>query len=199
MVRGNLTGKNFPGAGTYYGFLGPGVQKYLSDAQGRLFAADGVVDDIGSALKSIGNGEQVVKDYFTSYASYHYQGCIDYLSTWTGIPYTRTSTTSGALSSAAVATPTCSHEADPDNTCAAIADGSGWCDCGDSNSYIIQTTGQPCAWTTLPATTSFDCTAPATSPASVAPSSQPPPTPIITPPPASPTPQPPAVPQCTLR
>ena len=73
VVRGNLTGKNFPGSGTYYGFLGPGVQKYLVGAQGRLIGPGSVADKIGSELQSIGNGEQAVKDYFTSYASYHYQ------------------------------------------------------------------------------------------------------------------------------
>lgn len=53
----------------------------------------------------------------------------------------------------------CYHAADPDNTCAAIANGPGWCDCGDSNKYIIDPSGQPCPWTTLPATTSWDCSA----------------------------------------
>ncbi|KAL6722230.1 hypothetical protein ACLMJK_001337 [Lecanora helva] len=54
---------------------------------------------------------------------------------------------------------TCYHAADPQNTCAAIANGAGWCDCGDDNKYIIEPSGQPCAWTTKPATTSFDCAA----------------------------------------
>ena len=55
----------------------------------------------------------------------------------------------------------CSHAADPQNTCTAIADGPGWCMCGDSpNSYPVQTSTDPvCGWTTLPPTTSFDCPA----------------------------------------
>lgn len=66
------------------------------------------------------------------------------------------------LPKAQSASPTvkCYHAADPQSTCAAIASSKGWCDCGDSNRYINQPTGDPCAWTTLPATTSFDCAAP---------------------------------------
>lgn len=62
----------------------------------------------------------------------------------------------------------CYHAADPQNTCAAIANSQGWCDCGDGKKYINEPTGDPCAWTTLPATTSFDCGA-APSPATPTP------------------------------
>lgn len=89
VVKGNLTGKGYPGENTYYGFFGPGVQKYLTDAQGRLFGPGSVADQIGDELKSAGNNEAAVKDYFTSFASSHYQGAVDYLSTWSGLPYTR--------------------------------------------------------------------------------------------------------------
>lgn len=61
----------------------------------------------------------------------------------------------------------CSHTADPQNTCNAIANGPGWCMCGDSlNSYPVQTSTDPvCHWTTLPPTTSFDCPAATVKPA----------------------------------
>ena len=75
---------------------------------------------------------------------------------------------------AASPTVTCYHAADPQNTCAAIADSKGWCDCGDDNKYILEPSGDVCAWTTLPATTSFNCAAtPGPAPTSAAP---PPPT-----------------------
>ena len=70
-----------------------------------------------------------------------------------------TSTTASAVA----ASVTCLHEADPDNTCAAIADGPGWCQCGnDPATYAIMPSpaSQPCAWTTTPPTTSFNCPAP---------------------------------------
>lgn len=74
---------------------------------------------------------------------------------------------------------TCYHAADPQNTCAAIADSKGWCDCGDDNKYITEPTGDVCAWTTKPATTSFNCAAtPAPAPA---PTSTAPPAPSTTP------------------
>ena len=103
VVKGNLTGKGYPGENTYYGFFGPGVQKYLTDAQGRLFGPGSVADQIGDELKSAGNNETAVKDYFTSFASSHYQGAVDYLSTWSGLPYTRT--TSSAISTTALSLP----------------------------------------------------------------------------------------------
>lgn len=68
----------------------------------------------------------------------------------------------GSGAQSASPTVTCYHAADPQNTCAAIADSQGWCDCGDDKKYINQPTGEPCAWTTLPATTLFDCGAPPT-------------------------------------
>ena len=96
VIRGELTGKSYPGENTYYGFLGPGVQKYLTGAQGRLFGPGSVADQIGDELQSAGNNEAAVKDYFTSFASSHYEGAVDYLSTWSGLPYTRTSAASVA-------------------------------------------------------------------------------------------------------
>ena len=104
VVRGNLTGKSYPGENTYYGFLGPGVQKYLTDARGRLFGPGSVADKIGDELQSAGNNEAAVKDYFTSFASSHYQGAVDYLSTWSGLPYTRPSTSTASTSIAPTTT-----------------------------------------------------------------------------------------------
>ena len=80
VFTGNLTGKGGPSSGdgaTFFNFFGPAVQKYLSDNQAALMAD--TVNDIGNELSSIDNGD--VKSYFTSYASLHYQGCIDFLST----------------------------------------------------------------------------------------------------------------------
>ncbi|KAG6991209.1 hypothetical protein G7Y79_00055g089850 [Physcia stellaris] len=159
VFTGNLTGKGGPSSGddaTFFNFFGPAIQKYLSENQNALMA--GTVNDIGNQLSSIGNAD--VQAYFTAYASSHYQGCIDFLSTWSGRP--RPSTSAPATTTAAAVT--CEHAADPQNTCAAIADSQGWCDCGDSSKYVMQSSGEPCAWSTLPATTSFDCattTAPA--------------------------------------
>lgn len=62
-------------------------------------------------------------------------------------------------------TVTCYHAASPRNECAAIANSKGWCDCGDSNKYIVQPDGQ-CAWTTLPDIMTFDCATPAPAPTS---------------------------------
>ena len=175
VVRYNLTGKSYPGADTYYNFYAPAVQKYMAGAKGNLFGAGKVVDNVASVLSSAGNNQGVVSHYFTSYATYHYQGAIDFLSTWTGIKYTRTSSISSSTSSASARSTgggtgvTCYHEADPQNTCAAIANGPGWCDCGDSKTYITQSTGQVCGWTTLPPTTSFDCIAPTSPPPPPAP------------------------------
>ncbi|KAA6411796.1 MAG: hypothetical protein FRX48_03946 [Lasallia pustulata] len=108
-------------------------------------------------LRKTGNNNTAVKSYFISYARLRYQGCIDFLSTWSGKPLDRASTTSLPSASAtetnvmtgwqsasateinvmtgwrsATATEaavTCYHVADPENTCAAIADGPGWCEC----------------------------------------------------------------------
>lgn len=62
-------------------------------------------------------------------------------------------------STTATATFSCYHDADPQNTCPAIANGPGWCVCGGSPaSYAVQTsTDLACDWTTLPPITSFDC------------------------------------------
>ncbi len=67
-------------------------------------------------------------------------------------------------STTATATVSCYHAADPQNTCTAIANGPGWCICGDSpTSYAVQTsTDLACGWTTLPPITSFDCPTPTT-------------------------------------
>ena len=169
----NLTGVGGPSQGngaTYFNFFGPAVRKYLTDNQAALMA--GTVDNTGNELQSAGNNNVAVKNYFTSYASVAYQGCIDYLSaSWTGKPLPPTTATSSRVpsSTASGAAVTCYHAADPDNTCAAIADGPGWCECGDSpTTYAVMpsTDPQPCAWTTTPPTTSFNCAAtPTPSPA----------------------------------
>ena len=123
-----------------------------------------MVNNLGDTLSSIGDNNAAVKEYFTAYAQGHYQGAIDFLSTWSGKPFlcsgrsTTASTTTSSAAAAATSSLSCYHAADPQNTCAAIAKGPGRCECGDSPStYAIQPTGQPCAWTTLPPTTSFDC------------------------------------------
>lgn len=165
VFTGNLTGKGGPSSGndaTYFNFFGPAIQKYLSDNKAGLLA--GTVNATGDELQSAGNNNAAVKSYFTSYASLHYQGCIDFLSTWSGKPLDRsTSSTASASTTATGAAVTCTHAADPQNTCAAIADGGGWCDCGtDPATYAMMPSPapQPCAWTTTPPTTSFDCSAP---------------------------------------
>ena len=177
VFTGNLTGVGFPSTGnsaTYFSFFGPAVQKYLEANQQNFFSVNGIVDNIGDALSSAGNDNAAIKTYFTSYASLHYQGAIDYLSTWSGKSIDRATATSATASgtTAAAAAVTCLHEADPDNTCAAIADSPGYCECNnDGTTYAIQSSGaanSPCGWTTLPPTTSFDC------------SSTPPPAPVQT-------------------
>lgn len=165
VFTGNLTGKGGPSSGTdatFFNFFGPAVQKYLSDNQAALLA--GTVDDTGNQIQSAGNKNVDIKSYFTSYASLHYQGCIDFLSTWSGKDLDRStpSTTPGSATATGAAV-TCIHEADPQNTCAAIANGPGWCECGnDPATYAVMPSPapQPCAWTTTPPTTSFDCSAP---------------------------------------
>ena len=161
----NLTGVGGPSQGNdarYFNFFGPAVKKYLTDNQAALMA--GTVDNTGNELQSAGNNNVAVKDYFTSYASLHYQGCINYLATsWTGKPLpTSTSAAASSTTAAGAASVTCYHAADPENTCAAVADGPGWCECGYSpTTYAVMPSGasQPCGWTTTPPTTSFNCAA----------------------------------------
>lgn len=162
----NLTGKGGPSSGddaTFFNFFGPAVQKYLSDKKDGLLA--GTVDKTGDQLQSAGNNNVAIKSYFTSYASVHYQGCIDFLSTWTGKPLPR-STTAASTSTSSTTTPTdaairCYHAASPQNECAAIANGPGWCTCGDDPTrYAVMPSPatQPCAWPTMPPpTANFDC------------------------------------------
>lgn len=72
------------------------------------------------------------------------------------------STASGSATATGAAV-TCVHEADPENTCAAIANGPGWCECGNGPAkYAVMPSPapQPCAWTTTPSTTNFDCPTP---------------------------------------
>ena len=163
VFTGNLTGSGGPGSGNdakYFNFFGPAIQKYLSDNQVGLMS--GTVDETGNQIQSAANNNADVKAYFTSYASVHYQGCIDFLSTsWVGKPAPSATTSTSAASAAASVT--CYHAADPDNTCAAIADGPGWCECGtDPATYAVMPSPapQPCAWTTTPPTTSFACSTP---------------------------------------
>ena len=170
VFTGNLTGKGGPSSGdgaTFFNFFGPAVQKYLSNNQAALIA--GTVNDIGDQLSSVGNAD--VKSYFTSYASLHYQGCINFLSTWSGKSLDRASTAAATPTTskapAASSTVSCEHVADPQNTCAAIADSKGWCECGDSTlKYVTQSTGAVCGWTTLPPTTTFACSTTAPAPTS---------------------------------
>ena len=160
VFTGNLTGKGGPSSGndaTFFNFFGPAVQKYLSDNKASLLA--GTVDDTGNKIQSAAANNADVKSYFTSYASFHYQGCIDFLSTWSGKPLTRSTSTTTTTGGAAVS---CYHAADPQNTCAAIANGPGYCFCGsDPMTYAVMPSPatQPCGWTTTPPTTSFDCSA----------------------------------------
>lgn len=177
VFTGNLTGVGYPSTGataTYFSFFGPAVQEYLVSNQQNFFSVNGTVDNIGDQLSSAGNDNAAIKTYFTSYASLHYQGAIDYLSTWSGKSLVRSTATSAATTvtsaAAAAAAVTCQHNADPDSTCAAIADSLGYCECNnDGTTYAIETSAaNPCGWTTLPPTTSFDC------------SSTPPPAPAVT-------------------
>ena len=65
-------------------------------------------------------------------------------------------------SSAIAVSVSCYHAADPNSSCPAIADGLGWCVCDDGPAlYAIMPWPalQPCAWTPMPPTTSFDCSA----------------------------------------
>ena len=80
-----------------------------------------------------------------------------------------TLTTSPSTTTAAAAL--CSHAADPQNACTAIANGPGWCACGGSPStYAVQTSASlPCGWTNLPPTTHFDCPTATNEPLSTAP------------------------------
>ena len=173
MVKGILRddGKGYPGANTYFNFIGVGIRKYLADAQARLFNTDGTVEKIGDKLVSAGgsNANSAVKSYFFSYASSQYSKQQSWIATsWTGKSWDRPAATTSGVTSATsttanVATVTCEHAADPQNTCAAIANSDGWCDCGDSNKYQEMTeSGSLCQWTTLPPTKSFDCPASAT-------------------------------------
>ena len=160
-------GNGAPSDNTYYTPFGPAVQKMLKARQSDMF---GIIDSVGDQLAIAGNNTAtpaaVVKAYFTPYAQARYTSAIDFLSTWTGKPYpsaTSTSASAAAITSAPAVS--CENAADPQNTCAAIADGD-WCECNnDGKTYAAMSTGQPCAYTTLPPTTSFNCaTTPAPSP-----------------------------------
>ncbi|KAI4088587.1 MAG: hypothetical protein L6R37_008178 [Teloschistes peruensis] len=182
VVKGILRndGKGFPGANTYFNFIGVGIRKYLADAQDRLFKSGGTAEQVGDQLVAAGgndaNAAAVVKTYFVSYASAQYSQQQSWISaSWTGKTWDRPSaTTSSSASSSSAngnsATVTCYHAADPQNACAAIADSDGWCDCGDDNKYQEMTEqGSLCQWTTLPPTKSFDCTTPPPKPTQTAP------------------------------
>ena len=81
-----LTGSGGPleGKNATYNYFGPVIQKYLEGAKADLMSD--TVDEIGSQLQSAANDNPDIKAYFTSYGSSKYQGCIDMLSTWSGIP-----------------------------------------------------------------------------------------------------------------
>lgn len=107
VFTGNLTGVGYPSTGgtaTYFSFFGPAVQKYLEANQQDFFSTNGIVDNIGDALSSAGNNNAAIKEYFTSYALLHYQGAIDYLSTWSGKSIDRTTKTSAATAKAPATT-----------------------------------------------------------------------------------------------
>ncbi|KAL9637908.1 MAG: hypothetical protein Q9164_001903 [Protoblastenia rupestris] len=109
VFTGNLTGKGFPSTGndaTFFSFFGPAVQKYLIDHKDDLMS--GTNSNIGDEVKRIGNNNQKVKDHYTSFASRHYQGCIDYLSTWSGKNVDRHSTSATPTSTSASPTSTAS-------------------------------------------------------------------------------------------
>jgi len=93
-----LTGKGGPSRdqnARYFNFFGPAMRKYLEDAQVGLMSD--TVDKIGNQIQSAANDNTDIKNYFTSYASSNYQGCIGYLSTiWSCQPTTRTTVTSTA-------------------------------------------------------------------------------------------------------
>ena len=170
VFTGNLTGKGGPSSGddaTFFNFFGPAIQKYLSNNKDALLA--GTVDETGNQIRSAAANNADVKAYFTSYASFHYQGCIDFLSTWSGLPVDRstaTPTPTPTTTAAGGSAVTCYHAADPQNTCAAIANGPGYCFCGsDPTTYAVMPSPatNPCGWTTTPPTTSFDCGAAPTS------------------------------------
>ena len=74
----------------------PPFKIYLEDHK-----ADNTNEKIREEVKSIGSGNQKIKEYYTSYTSFHYQGSIDYLSTWSGRPTaSATATSANALASA---------------------------------------------------------------------------------------------------
>ncbi|CAF9906108.1 hypothetical protein IMSHALPRED_004082 [Imshaugia aleurites] len=83
----NLTGAgNGPGQGndaTYYAFEGVAIRKNLIARQDGI---NGVITAVANELKSAGNNENAVSDYFVHFGSVHYQGAIDFLETWTGRP-----------------------------------------------------------------------------------------------------------------
>ena len=92
----------------------------------------------------------------------------------------------------------CFHAADPNNICPAIADSPGYCECNnDGKTYEVLGPTNPCEWTTLPATTSFDCSPPAAR-VKRAPTTSPAPPPQPPAPPGPPPPPPPVTLECTL-
>ncbi|KAL6716550.1 hypothetical protein ACLMJK_006117 [Lecanora helva] len=162
-----LNQPNNPSGNTYYTDFGKAVQKVLTNRQNDM---NNLIGDIGDELSRIGGGNAAVKTYWTNFAKTTYQDCIDFLDNWTGLTYPRSSASSTASTAAVTpnSTPTgngtlpapttCYHAADPQNTCAAIADSPGWCDCGDSDaSYKVQPTGQPCIYSTTPSPTFWFC------------------------------------------
>ena len=61
---------------------------------------------------------------------------------------TPTGTTAGTTAKPTpAAAVTCTHCADTQNNCYAVAGSKGWCNCGDGKSYAIMSTESPCAYT----------------------------------------------------
>ena len=160
----NLTGAgNGPSEGngaTYYNFEGVAIRKNLVARQSGV---NDVITALADQLKSAGNSEPAVSKYFVHFGSLHYQGAIDFLATWTGKPVVGARTASVTTTST-IPTTTCTHEADPGNTCSAIAsDTKGWCYCTGKlagASYEVAPGTTPCVYTTPPSPTYWYCPTP---------------------------------------
>ena len=72
--------------------------------------------------------------------------------------YTASPPSIAQVGSAAADPASCAHGADPENTCSAIADSTGCCQCNnDGTTYGIMTSGtHPCGWFRLPTQISCD-------------------------------------------
>ncbi|KAI4191583.1 MAG: hypothetical protein LQ346_004729 [Caloplaca aetnensis] len=79
-----------PSGRTYPADFGPALRKFLEENEQDFYSA---MDDVGEALAGDGVGNYPgIKDYFTAYAQAEFQSATEFLSTWIGTSYTRTST-----------------------------------------------------------------------------------------------------------